>query len=51
MDSLDELKGYQRVEIDKVSYGKVESPDELQEELIKNGKGNVPLVESPGKID
>jgi hypothetical protein len=39
MESPDELKAYQRMENDKgkVGSGKVESPDELQYELIKNG--------------
>jgi hypothetical protein len=44
------IKGW-KGEKGKVGSGKVESPDELQEELIKKGgKGNVPWVESPGKL-
>jgi hypothetical protein len=42
MDMPDELKAHQRMEKykGKVGYGKVESPDELQDELIKEkGKG------------
>jgi hypothetical protein len=42
MESPDELKAHQRMEKDKgkVGSGKVESPDELQNELIKKkGKG------------
>jgi hypothetical protein len=37
MESLDELKAHQRTEKDKkkVGSGKVESPYELQDELIK----------------
>jgi len=37
-----EIKGHQRMERDnqeKEGYGKVESPDKLQEEIIKGGKG------------
>jgi hypothetical protein len=34
----------------KVGSGKVESPNELQDELIKKWKGNVPWVESSGKL-
>jgi hypothetical protein len=33
-----------------VGSWKVESPDELQEELIKGGKGTSFKVESPGKL-
>jgi hypothetical protein len=53
MESPDELKAHQRMEKDKgkVGFGKVESPYEIQEELIKKGgKGNVPRVELPGKL-
>jgi hypothetical protein len=42
MDSLDEIKAHQRMEKGrqgKVGFGKVESPNELQEELTKGGKG------------
>ena len=42
MESPDELKAHQRMEKDKgkVSYGKVESLDEIKDELIKkSGKG------------
>ena len=39
LESLNELKAHQKVERDKVGYWKVESLDELQEELIKGGKG------------
>jgi hypothetical protein len=42
MESPDEIKAHQRMERGKqgkVGSGKVESPDELQEELIKGGKG------------
>jgi hypothetical protein len=35
MELTDELKAHQRRERDKVGSWKVESPDELQEELIK----------------
>jgi hypothetical protein len=40
MESPDELKAHQRMERgkrEKWVLGKVESPDELQEELIKKG--------------
>jgi hypothetical protein len=50
MESPDELKAHQRMERDKVGSWKVESLDELQEELIKGGKGTSLLVESPGKL-
>jgi hypothetical protein len=43
MESPDELKTHQRVERDKVGSGKVESPDELREELIKKGKNGMSL--------
>jgi hypothetical protein len=42
MESPDETNAHQRMERGekgKVGSGKVESPDELQEELIKGGKG------------
>ena len=39
MESPDEIKAHQRMERDKVGYWKLESLDELQEELIKGGKG------------
>jgi hypothetical protein len=40
MESPDEIKAHQRMERGKegkVGSGKVESPDELQDELIKKG--------------
>jgi hypothetical protein len=37
MESSDELKAHQRRERDKVGSGKVESLDELQEDIIKKG--------------
>jgi hypothetical protein len=42
MESSDEVKAHQRMKKGKREMwvlGKVESPDELQEELIKGGKG------------
>ena len=45
MDFPEELKAYQRMQKDKgkVGSGKVESPDELQDELIKKGGKGTPL--------
>jgi hypothetical protein len=45
MELPDELKDHQSKERwrqGKVGFGKVESPDELQEEIIKGGKGMSP---------
>jgi hypothetical protein len=39
MESPDELKAHQRMERYKVGSWKVESLDELQEYLIKGGRG------------
>jgi hypothetical protein len=45
MEFPEELKAYQRMEKDKGKVGskKVESLDELQEELIKKGGKGMPL--------
>jgi hypothetical protein len=43
MESPDELKAHQRVEREKVGSWKVESLDELQEDLIKKGGKGSPL--------
>jgi hypothetical protein len=39
MESLNEIKDHQRMERDKVGSWKVESPDDIQEDLIKGVKG------------
>jgi hypothetical protein len=39
MEFPDEIKAHKRMERDKVGSWKVESPYELQEDLIKGGKG------------
>ena len=39
MELPDELKARQRMKKDNVGSWKVESPNELQEDLIKGGKG------------
>jgi hypothetical protein len=44
MDSPDEIKAHQRMERGrqgKVDFGKVESPNESQRELIKDRKGSI----------
>ena len=45
MESLDKLKAHQRMEKEKgkVGFGKVESPYEFQNELIKKGGKGTPL--------